>query len=171
MIVHCKYDSLVELSSLKPHPKNRNKHPAEQVERLAKILSYQGVRAPIVVSRLSGYIVKGHGTLLAIKKNKWKEAPIVIQDFESEEQEYTFLQSDNAIANWAELDLSGINADLPDLGPFDIDLLGIQNFQVVPEFEPGNEEEQSQLDEKAPVIVQCPNCGDQFNAHENRAKN
>jgi len=132
MNIHCKYDSLVKVNSLKPHPKNRNKHPDEQIERLAKILKYQGVRAPIVVSRRSGKIVKGHGTLQAIKKNGWQEAPIVIQDFEDDDQEWLFLQSDNAIANWAELDLKGINADLSELGPFDIDLIGIKDFEVEP---------------------------------------
>lgn len=128
MNIHCKYDSLVEVNSLKPHPKNRNKHPAEQIDRLAKILKYQGVRAPIVVSNRSGKMVKGHGTLQAIKKNGWKEAPVVFQDFESEDQEWLFVQSDNAIAMWAQLDLKGINADIPELGPFDLDLIGIKNF-------------------------------------------
>jgi len=133
MNIHCKYDSLIKCGSLKPHPKNRNKHPEDQIERLAKILKYQGVRAPIVVSKRSGKIVKGHGTLQAIKQNGWEEAPVVYQDFEDDDQEWLFVQSDNAIAMWAELDLKGINADLSELGPFDIDLLGLKDFTVTPE--------------------------------------
>jgi len=133
MNIHCKYDSLAEVGSLKPHPKNRNKHPEEQIERLAKILKYQGVRAPIVVSNRSKRIVKGHGTLQAIKANQWEKAPVVYQDFEGDDQEWLFVQSDNAIAMWAELDLKEINADLSDLGPFDIDLIGIKDFTVTPE--------------------------------------
>lgn len=70
MEIRCLYDELVSVDALKPHPKNRNKHPTEQIERLAKIIAYQGVRAPIVVSKRSGYIVKGHGTLQAIKHKK-----------------------------------------------------------------------------------------------------
>lgn len=132
MNIHCKYDSLVQASLLKPHPKNRNKHPEEQIERLAKILNYQGVRAPIVVSNRSGRIVKGHGTLQAIKANGWDKAPVVYQDFEDDDQEWLFLQSDNAIASWAELDVSAINSDLSELGPFDIDLTGLRNFSVDP---------------------------------------
>lgn len=132
MNIHCKYDSLVEVGSLKPHPKNRNKHPDDQIERLAKILKYQGVRAPIVVSRRSNKIVKGHGTLRAIKANQWDKAPVVYQDFEDDDQEWLFVQSDNAIASWAELDLKGINADIGELGPFDIDLIGIKDFEVEP---------------------------------------
>lgn len=145
MKIHCKYDELVDVKDLNPHPKNRNNHPQDQIERLAKIIEYQGVRAPIVVSRLSHCIVKGHGTLLAIKKNKAKQAPVVYQDFDNEEQEYAFVQSDNAIASWAELDLSGINADLGDIGPdFDIDLLGIKNFhlEVADKLEPGCDEDE-----------------------------
>jgi DNA modification methylase len=141
MNIHCKYDELVEVGKLKAHPKNRNKHPEDQIERLAKILKYQGLRAPIVVSNRSGKIVKGHGTLQAIKKNGWDKAPVVRQDFEDEDQEWLFLQSDNAIAMWAELDLKEINVDLGELGPFDIDLLGIKDFTVTPEEKPYGDEE------------------------------
>jgi DNA modification methylase len=141
MNIHCKYDELVEVGKLKAHPKNRNKHPEDQIERLAKILKYQGLRAPIVVSNRSGKIVKGHGTLQAIKKNGWDKAPVVRQDFEDEDQEWLFLQSDNAIAMWAELDLKEINFDLSELGPFDIDLLGIKDFTVTPEEKPYGDEE------------------------------
>ena len=131
MNILCKYDELVSPKSLKPHPKNRNKHPIDQIERLAKLIEYQGVRAPIVVSKLSGNIVKGHGTLMALQKLKTKEIPVVYQEFKDDDQEYAFLQSDNAIASWAELDFSGINLDVENIGPdFDIDWLGIKDFTV-----------------------------------------
>jgi DNA modification methylase len=137
MKIHCKYDELVPWRQLKPHPKNRNKHPEDQIERLTKLIRYQGVRAPIIVSKLSGYIVKGHGTLLSLKPICEEEnvatVPVAYQHFDDEDQEYLFVQSDNAIASWAELDLSGINSDLGDLGPVDIDLLGIRDFEITPE--------------------------------------
>lgn len=129
--IHCKFDRMSPVSDLRAHPKNRNQHPADQIQRLAKIMTYQGIRAPIIVSELSGYIVKGHGTLQAIKLNKWAEAPVVVQHFDSEEQEYAFLQSDNAIAAWAELDLSGIRGDIEGLdAEFDVDLLGLKDFKI-----------------------------------------
>jgi DNA modification methylase len=41
------------------------------------------------------------------------------------------MTADNAIALWADLDLSAINESLGNLGPdFDIDLLGIANFKI-----------------------------------------
>lgn len=145
MIVRCSYDELVNIKELKAHPKNRNKHPKEQVQRLAKILEYQGWRYPIKVSKRSGFITSGHGRIEAAKYLKWKQAPVNFQDYDSDEQEYADIQSDNAIAAWSELDLSGINADIGDLGPdFDIDLLGIKNFtiDVADKFEPQADEDE-----------------------------
>ncbi len=121
------------IKELKPHPKNPNKHSKEQIGRLAALIKYQGWRLPIIVSKQSGFIVSGHGRLEAAKLMGLKEVPVSLQDFTSDEQELAFLVSDNAIASWAELDLASINSFVPDLGPeFDIDLLGIEDFEIEP---------------------------------------
>jgi DNA modification methylase len=129
--VRCLYDEMVSIGELKSHPKNRNKHPDDQIKRLADILKYQGWRYPVKVSKRSGFVTSGHGRIGAAKLNGWAEAPVNFQDYESDEQEYADVQADNAIASWAELDLSGVNADLGELGPdFDLDLLGIEGFEI-----------------------------------------
>ncbi len=131
--IHCRFDELVPINKLKDHPKNRNKHPRDQLERLAKLYSYHGIRHPVIVSNLSGFVVAGCGRKDAGKIAGMATFPVVFQDFESEEAEYAFMQADNAIALWSEIDLSGINTDLPDLGPdFDIDMLGIRDFVIEP---------------------------------------
>ena len=133
MKVRCLYDELAPIDGLTPHPKNRNKHPDDQIKRLADILKYQGWRYPIKVSKQTGFITSGHGRLLAARLNGWDKVPINKQDYENEDQEYADVQADNAIASWAELDLAGINLDLADLGPdFDLDLLGIKDFELEP---------------------------------------
>lgn len=119
--------------SLQPHPKNRNKHPKEQIERLVDLLKYQGWRLPIIVSKLSGYIVAGHGRLEAAMLAGFEKVPVAVQDFDDYEQEYAFMVSDNAISEWANLDLGGINDDLQDLGPdFDLEMLGFKDFKLEP---------------------------------------
>jgi len=121
------------MGSIKPNPRNRNIHPKEQIDRLGKLLLYQGWRHPVIISNLSGFIVAGHGRVEAAKKVGATTVPVDYQDFPDEESEYAFLQSDNAIASWADLDLSGINTDLADLGPdFDIDWLGLKDFEIEP---------------------------------------
>lgn len=122
---------MVPIKELKPWPKNRNKHSKEQIERLTELIQYQGFRNPVVVCNQNGFVVAGHGRLMAAKKLKMKEVPTIYQDFDSDEQIYAYMVSDNAIASWAELDLSGINTDIIDLGPeLDINLLGIKNFEI-----------------------------------------
>lgn len=131
MDIKCLYDSLLNINELKAHPKNRNKHPKDQIDRLAKILKYQGWRYPVKVSKQSGFVTAGHGRIEAAKANGWTEIPVNFQDYSDEAQEYADVQADNAIASWSELDLSEINTDLGDLGPdFNIDLLGIKNFNL-----------------------------------------
>lgn len=129
--IHCKHDELVSPKKLKNHPKNRNKHGQDQIDRLADLYKYHGIRHPIIVSKLSGFIVAGHGRKLAAIRANIEAVPVVYQDFESTDAEYAFIQADNAIALWAELDLAGINQDIGDLGPdFDINMLGIQDFTI-----------------------------------------
>lgn len=129
MEIHCSYDEIIELKALKPHPKNPNKHSEEQILRLAKIISYQGIRRPIRVSNRSGFITAGHGLALALEHLGQKDAPINLQDYQDEEQEYADIIADNSIASWADLDFSAINLEIPNLGPdFDIDMLGVKNF-------------------------------------------
>jgi len=129
--IQCAFKALVELKKLKPHPKNRNKHPENQIERLAKIFQYQGIRSPIKVSTRSGFITAGHGRLLAAKKLGLDKMPVDFQDYETEEQEIADLTADNAIALWADLDMSGLNFDLGELGPaFDIELFGLKDFTI-----------------------------------------
>lgn len=161
MKVHCKYDLLIPISKLKLNPKNRNIHPKDQIERLAQILKYQGWRYPVKVSKQSGVVTSGHGRITAAALNQWDKVPVNFQDYESEEQEYADAISDNSIGSWAELDLSGINADMGELGPdFDIELLGIKDFVL----EPADRKhfDAAQTQENEVKQSECPNCGHQW---------
>lgn len=154
--IHCKYDTLADPRTLRDHHKNRNKHSDEQIERLAKLYGYHGVRHPIIVSSLSGCIVAGHGRKLAAIKAGIPEMPVVFQSFADESAEYAFIQADNAIALWADLDLAGINSDLGDLGPdFDLEMLGIEDFtlDIAEKLEPGCDEDEVPEARPEPKVV------------------
>lgn len=161
MKIHCKYDELMNPNDLIDHPKNRNNHGSDQIERLADIYKYQGVRHPIIISKISNFIVAGHCRKLAAIRAGIKQFPVVFQDFESSAQEYTFMNSDNAIALWAELDIKAIKLDLEDFeNELDIDLLGIKDFTLAlddAQFDPDfDDEDEKETDEKKSV---CPHCG------------
>jgi hypothetical protein len=164
--IRCAFTKLIPISDLKEkfHPKNRNRHPEEQLKRLAQILEYQGARAPAKISNLSGFLTAGHGRVLAAELAGWDTYPVDFQDYDSEEQEYADLQADNAIALWAELDLSGINSDLGELGPdFNLDLLGLKNFSLDPPLI--TKEGAQELDQSGFSKFEhaCPKCGFEWN--------
>ena len=157
-MIKCTYDELLELHKIQPNPKNPNKHTDEQIDRLSKLIDYQGQRHPIIISNRSGFVVAGHGRLEAIKKLGWEKAAVNYQDFENEAQEYAFIVSDNAISEWAELDLSSINTEMLELGPdFDIDMLGIEKFCICPEDLNLDELQEDEENKKYILEVTLPN--------------
>lgn len=138
---------IVPVSELVPHPKNMHKHSDEQIERLCKLIDYQGWRNPVIVQRGTNLIVAGHGRILAAKKLGVKEVPVSYQEFDSEAQIYSYIVSDNAIGKdtWATLDLAQINLGILDLGPdLDIEMLGLKDFVIEPleKLEPQTDEDE-----------------------------
>lgn len=129
--IHCKYDKLIPIEAFVPHEKNANKHPKKQIDLLARLIKFQGVRHPIIISNLSGKCVAGHGRYDALKSLDFKQIPAVYQDFEDAHQEIAFLVSDNKIQELAETDedvLKSLALEMPD--DFDLDLLGIPDFEL-----------------------------------------
>lgn len=153
--IKCEYKKIVPISNLVENPKNANKHSKEQIDRLSKILQFQGWRHPIVVSNRSGFICAGHGRLLAAKSLNQKEVPVDYQDFLTEAEEYAFMVSDNEIARWAEFDSIKMIEDLKGLDLGDIDLLGIKDFTIDL---PSSSFNPLEIDEKK--SKSCPHCGE-----------
>jgi len=113
--VWCAFDELVAIPDLKPNPRNPNNHPSKQVALLAKNIGYFGWRHPISVSRRSGFIVAGHGRLMAAQELGVQLVPVDYQYFASEADEMAVLISDNALPELAETDEEGLKALLKEL--------------------------------------------------------
>lgn len=128
------YDEMKPLAELEDSPYQRNVHPKDQIEDLARSMKEDGIIHPIHVVKGTNRICFGHGRRDAAKLNKYTEYPVVYHEFENPEHEYRLVQSDNAYSQRSELDVAGINRDLAsgDLGPFDIKLLGLKDFKVDP---------------------------------------
>ena len=162
MKIDCAYDELVDIHKLQINPKNPNKHPAKQIDLLDKIIDYQGQRSPIIVSKRSGFITKGHGRLDAIKKLGWTKAAVDYQEYSDEAQEYADMVADNKIAELAENDDKlMIDTILGEFPKIDTELLGLNDFKI-PDFSPGSIEDQGKLDETKVTLMECPHCGESF---------
>ncbi|MDU2064412.1 MAG: site-specific DNA-methyltransferase [Sporomusaceae bacterium] len=130
--IHCAYDELIDVAALIPNPRNPNTHPQRQIELLAKIIKNQGWRSPITVSNRSGFIVRGHGRLLAAQHLGLEKAPVDRQDYGSDADEWADLIADNRIAELSSIDdavLGELMSEIHEIG-FDMDLTGFSEKQV-----------------------------------------
>ena len=123
--VHCAFEKAVDVVDLVEHPRKPNKHGDKQIALLAKIIRNQGWRNPIVVSADSGFIVAGHGRLMAAKVLNVEQVPVDYQPFDNEAEEYAHLIADNRIAELAEADKSELAKLVRELeDKIDLDLTG-----------------------------------------------
>ena len=145
----------LKISAVKPYEKNAKKHPDEQVEIIANSLKRFGWQQPLVVDK-NNVLVVGHGRLMAAKKLKMKEVPVVRAENLSDEEIKAYRLADNKTAesDWDDFLLGEsigeiFNIDMSDFG-FD---LGLDNM-------PSLEDEDEDFDDRD------PSC--QHNAFENQ---
>ena len=140
--VWCSHERLVPVAELKPNPRNPHAHPDEQLSLLAKNIRYFGWRHPITVSTRSGFIVAGHGRLMAARKLGLELAPVDFQSFASDDEELAVLVSDNRIAELAETDEDELKALIKELdGQIDLDLTGFDAVSIEELFPPEAQDE------------------------------
>jgi len=130
--IKCACDEMVPIGDVKPNPRNPNTHPKRQIELLARIIQYQGWRAPVTVSLRSGLITRGYGRLLAAQLLECREVPVDYQDYESDEQEWSDVIADNKIAELAEFDETLLQSLLQDVDNAHLDTLftGFEDWEV-----------------------------------------
>lgn len=161
--IECAYDEMVPIEKLVPNPRNPNQHSGKQIALLAKIIKAQGWRAPITVSTRSGFIVRGHGRLLAARELCLTECPVDYQDYASEAEEWADLVADNRIAELSGMDMRMLKDLLEELdtGELDMDLTGFTADaleELMTQFHPMDLDEPVQQDNDGDM-VQCPKCG------------
>lgn len=160
--VWCAYDKLVKINELLAHPKNPNTHPQNQIKLLAQNIRYHGWRHAIVVSKLSGYIVAGHGRLEAAKELGVSIVPVEYQDFASEDNELAVLVGDNRLAELSSLDTNSLQ-DIVDQfkeDDFDTILAGYEPTDLETLFEekkPDFDEDGEKELEQSEVTIQAGN--------------
>jgi hypothetical protein len=160
--IKCAHTELADIDLLVPNPRNPNKHPDDQIKLLAKIMKHQGWRSPIVVSKRSGFIVKGHGRLAAAKLNAWTQAPVDRQDYATEADEFADMVADNKIAELAETDMQMVSAEALNFPELDLDLLGFYPVEIE-ELQPIEGAEELSADDFDNFQHECPKCGFEWN--------
>lgn len=131
--VYCRHTEMRGIDELRENPRNPNKHPQFQLERLAEIIRGNGWRQPVTVSDRSGLIVKGHGRYQAARLAGFRLVPVEVQHYDSEEAETADMLADNRIAELAEMDegvLSSVLSDLQGEAPDYVPLTGYSEADI-----------------------------------------
>ena len=116
---------MVKTSTVIPFEKNAKKHPEEQVQYIANSLKRFGWQQPLVIDK-HNILVVGHGRLMAAKRLKMKEVPVIRAENLTDEEIAAYRLADNKTAEsgWDDLLLGESLAEIPniDMGDFGFDL-------------------------------------------------
>jgi len=158
------------IERLMPYERNARTHSPEQVAQIAASIQEFGFTNPILVDGKDG-IIAGHGRLAAAKDLGLTEVPVVVLDHLTPDQKRAYVLTDNKLALNAGWDADLLQQEIAALSlvDFDLSLMGWQEDELAgllaePDFEPGTEEDQGQLDQTQPKEVDCvcPECGHEF---------
>lgn len=126
----CRYDELIEIGKIQRNPYNPNKHSPEQIQRLARVIERNGWRNPLVVSRRSGYLVKGEGRLLASLSLGVEVVPVEYQDYATDEEEWSDLIADNKVAELSEQDKEELKVVISKMETTDYSATGFSQNEI-----------------------------------------
>lgn len=153
------------VQKLSSDPANARKHSDRNIESIVASLRRFGQQKPIVVDK-SGVVRAGNGTLEAAKRLGWETIAVVQSDLVGADMS-AYAIADNRTAELAEWDdeilkatLEGLDDALREAAGFD--LTELDELLKEPNFSPGTENNQGQLDELEPKNVTCPNCKKEF---------
>lgn len=158
----------VSVDELIPYARNSRTHSPDQVDKIAASIREFGFLNPVIIDGSNG-IIAGHGRVMAAKKLGMSTVPVVEASHLTDAQRRAYVIADNRLAldaGWDEEMLRVEFAELEELG-FDLELTGFSldemaNIFDEPDFQPGSEEDQGQLDQLEPKMVSCPHCCAEF---------
>jgi len=112
---------MMKLSALKPYAGNAKKHDEKQIKNVMQSINDFGIIQPLVVDKDNTLII-GHCRLIACKRLKLKEAPVVRLEDLTEEQANKLRLLDNKL-NESEWDFDLLADQIPELdfSAYDID--------------------------------------------------
>ena len=141
-----------------PYGQNAKKHPSEQVKLIANSIREFGFQQPIVVDK-DNVVIIGHGRLLAAKRLKMSEVPVVKAETLNDEQVRALRLADNSVAesDWnMDLLISELKEIDIDIKEFGLDKILPENWDQEDEGEEDAEDQDDDADEDfdRPAAVQ-----------------
>ena len=150
----------IAIANLREYENNpRNNDSA--VDAVAESIREFGFKVPIVIDG-DNIIVCGHTRVKAAKKLGMETVPCIIADDLTPEQIKAFRLADNKTGELAGWDFAKLEEELAELDRFDMSAFGFvekEDVDIDSFFEDAEEKK-----EKEPKRIQCPHCGEWFEA-------
>lgn len=155
----------LKTAKLIPYARNSRTHSEAQVAQIAGSIREFGFTNPVLIDAENG-IITGHGRVLAARLLGLADVPCIRLNHLTETQRRAYIITDNKLTLNAGWDEELLGLELADLreADFDLSLVGFDGDEIErflnppepPDFEPGTEDDQGNLDEKTPI--ECPHC-------------
>ena len=157
--------------SLKPYVGNAKLHPAEQIEQIKKSIQEFGFRDPIAIWH-DNEIVEGHGRLLAVMEMPdVTEVPVIRLDDLTDEERRAYALVHNKLTMNTDFDFDLLNEELGSLTDIDLSDYGFifNDFDPVEIFgemgeSDGKPRSGMEVEKAEKTRIQCPHCGEWFEA-------
>jgi DNA modification methylase len=119
------------IDRLVPYCRNARTHSDAQVAQIAASIAEFSFVNPVLVGT-DGVLIAGHARLLAARKLKMSEVPVIVLGHLSEAQRRALVLADNQIASNSGWNAEMLQVELQDLqvNGFDLDLLGFSADEV-----------------------------------------
>src|ERR1700680_1717727 len=126
-----KHIELWLIDQLIPYAKNPRTHSDTQIAQIAASIAEFGFNNPILVDTKAG-IIAGHGRLLAARKMKLTEVPVIVLDHLTDAQKRAYIIADNQLALDAGWDEALLAAELAALqeDDFNVNLIGFEDEEL-----------------------------------------
>jgi hypothetical protein len=106
---------VVDIGSLRPHPRNYRRHPKEQLEHIAESLRRHGFYRNVVIAE-DGTILAGHGVVEAAKSIGLERVPVIRMPLKFDDPSaLKVLAGDNELTRFADNDDRALSMLLADI--------------------------------------------------------
>ena len=162
--MNIQYKKIEELREYENNPRYND----DAVEAVSESIERYGFKVPIVVET-DGVIIAGHTRYKAAKSLGLMEVPCVVADDLTEEEARAFRLADNMVAEKADWDFELLLGELQELD-LGLGLTGFEDWELENILSPVQAGEMMDFFEEAepkvkePELIQCPNCGEWFEA-------
>jgi ParB family transcriptional regulator, chromosome partitioning protein len=153
----------INITELKPSPKNARLHSQEHVEQLIASIKEFGFTNPILIDE-DNNVIAGHGRLEAMKRTFHESIACVRLHGLTEQQKQAYMLADNKLALNSEWDITKLQEAINELDAegFDLTLAGFIEEDIrklTEEIErTEDEEKQKESNQEEKEYLVCPRC-------------